>query len=92
MENELMPAWEVTIYGLAISMPWIAAKVGWLESASHPKRTFRSLSAAKRHASHVEAMASWSLVPIAWRGEIRETTRPRDWRDKVSGLISNILN
>lgn len=75
-----MPAWEVTIYG---RVSW----GGWVKSPSDPVQTFRSLKAAKRHIAHRQAMSKFSLVPVWYHGEIKETTRPRDWRDVVRDYL-----
>lgn len=83
-----LPAWKVEIYGLAISIPHVAARVGWLPSKCYPVLTFRSREAAERHAAYVEGRAKWSLVPIRWKGKITQTTRPPDLWDRMLAFFN----
>ena len=83
-----LPAWRVEIYGLAISMPFVAARVGWIASSAHPVRTFRSREDAEDHVAYVEGRAKWSLVPIRWKGEITQTTRSPDLWDRLLAFFN----
>jgi len=82
--KDTMPAWEVTIYG---RVGWF----DWVKSTGHPVQTFRSLKAAEKHIAHRQSMSKFSLIPVWYKGEIREVTRPRDWRDKLKAMIDQAL-
>jgi len=83
-----VPAWRVEIEALCVSNPILVARVGWIKSAAHPVKTFRSKAAAESHIESVKARSRFSLIPIQYRGTVTQTVREPDWRDKLGAMFA----
>lgn len=83
-----VPGWKVEVFALALMNPYVAARVGWRPSSSHPAKTFKTRQKAEQYARWVEGQARWSLIPIKWRGDVTETTREPDWLDRFRAVLN----
>lgn len=82
-----VPGWKVQVYGLAISMPYIAARVGWVPSEGHSIKVFRTKAAAEAYANRVAASAIFSLIPVAFAGRITLVSRKPDILDRLRAWL-----
>lgn len=80
--TDTMPAWTVRI-------EWSSSfsRGSWRRHGDKEDRTFRSLTAAQRHAARRTGVVSILVPHMRSRGIVVETTRRHDWRDALHALM-----